>query len=51
MQLKAELNAKMAAHDPTDYPGLAALAERLPALDAEASQLEDRWLELTDLLG
>jgi ABC-type multidrug transport system ATPase subunit len=51
MQQKVELNAKMAAHDPLDYPGLAALAERLPVLDAEAGELEDRWLDLTDRLG
>jgi len=31
LQQKAELNAKMTAHDPEDYPGLAALAARLPA--------------------
>ncbi len=51
LQQKAELNTKMASHDPLDYPGLAALAARLPVLDAEASELEDRWLGLTDLLG
>jgi septal ring factor EnvC (AmiA/AmiB activator) len=51
MQQRVELNAKMAAHDPADYPGLAALAERLPVLDAEAGELEDRWLDLTDRLG
>jgi ABC transport system ATP-binding/permease protein len=51
LQLKAELNAKMAAHDPADYAGLSALAERLPVLDAEAGDLEDRWLDLTDRLG
>ncbi|MCB2411991.1 ABC-F family ATP-binding cassette domain-containing protein [Demequina sp. TTPB684] len=51
LQQKAELNAKMTAHDPTDYPGLAALAARLPVLDAEASQLEERWLELSEQLG
>lgn len=51
LQQKSELNAKMASHDPSDYPGLSALAARLPVLDAEASELEDRWLGLTDLLG
>ena len=51
MQQRVELNAKMAAHDPADYPGLSALAERLPVLDAEAGELEDRWLDLTDRLG
>ena len=51
LQQKAELDAKMAKHDPSDYPGLAALAARLPALDAEASELEERWLELSDTLS
>ena len=51
MQQRVELNAKMAAHDPADYAGLSALAERLPVLDAEAGELEDRWLDLTDRLG
>jgi len=51
LQQKTELTAKMSSHDPTDYPGLAALANRLPVLDAEASELEERWLELSDDLG
>jgi ABC-type multidrug transport system ATPase subunit len=51
LQQKAELNTKMASHDPEDYPGLAALAARLPVLDAEASELEERWLELMEALA
>ncbi len=51
LQQKAELNAKMTAHDPEDYSGLASLAARLPVLDAEASRLEDRWLHLIETLG
>jgi len=51
LQQKAELNAKMTAHDPEDYPGLAALAARLPVLDAEAAGLEERWLHLIETLG
>jgi len=51
LQQKAELNAKMTAHDPEDYPGLAALAARLPVLDGEAAGLEERWLELMETLG
>jgi hypothetical protein len=51
LQQNAELNAKMTKHDPTDYPGLSALAARLPVLDAEAAQLEERWLELSEELG
>ncbi|NTV38534.1 MAG: ABC-F family ATP-binding cassette domain-containing protein, partial [Demequinaceae bacterium] len=51
LQQKAELDAKMAAHDPSDYPGLAALAARIPVLDAEAGDLEERWLELHDTLS
>ncbi|HZJ40560.1 MAG TPA: ABC-F family ATP-binding cassette domain-containing protein [Demequina sp.] len=51
LQQKAELNTKMTAHDPEDYPGLAALAARLPVLDAEAAGLEERWLHLIEALG
>jgi len=51
LQQKAELNTKMTAHDPEDYPGLAALAARLPVLDAEAAGLEERWLHLIETLG
>ncbi len=51
LQQKAELNAKMTAHDPEDYPGLAALAARLPVLDAEAAGLEERWLTLSEAVG
>ena len=51
LQQKAELDTRMSAHDPTDYPGLAALAARLPVLDAKATELEERWLELSEALG
>jgi len=51
LQQQGELNAKMTAHDPTDYPGLATLVARMPVLEAEASELEMRWLELSELLA
>jgi ATPase subunit of ABC transporter with duplicated ATPase domains len=51
LQQKAELTEKMTAHDPEDYPGLAALAARLPVLDGEAGELEERWLHLIEALG
>jgi ATPase subunit of ABC transporter with duplicated ATPase domains len=39
-----------AVADQTDYPGLQRLQEELAALDTEAAQLEDRWLELSEQL-
>lgn len=50
-QLRVELEADMTTHDPTDYPGLAALAAKIPQLDAEAAELEERWLELGEALS
>ncbi len=40
-----------AAHDQSDYAGLGALQARLAALEAEIEQLEERWLEVAELLG
>jgi ATPase subunit of ABC transporter with duplicated ATPase domains len=41
---------ELAAHDPTDYAGLGALQSELSALEADAATLEERWLELGELL-
>ncbi len=45
-----DIHADMATHDQSDYEGLADLNKQLRAGEAETSELEHRWLELTDLL-
>ena len=40
----------MADHDQADYEGLQKLADRLRAVDDETTELEERWLELSDLI-
>ncbi|MFT4300106.1 MAG: ABC-F family ATP-binding cassette domain-containing protein [Aeromicrobium sp.] len=45
------LHAGMAEHDQSDYTGLQQLAERVAGIEAEAASLEDRWLELSELLS
>ncbi len=47
----AALHAAMAKHDPSDYVGLGRLHDELRDLEAEASQLEDAWLELSEQAG
>ena len=44
------IHADMAAHDPGDYDGLAALGAELRAREAEVAELEERWLELGEQL-
>lgn len=46
-----EIHAAMASHDQSDYEGLGALSEQIAALKQQSSQLETRWLELSELLG
>ncbi len=46
----AELHTAFAAHDQSDFAGLGELQTRLSALQAEAATLEERWLELSELL-
>jgi len=46
----AAKHAEFAAHDQNDYVGLGKLQAELSALEAETAQLEERWLELTELL-
>jgi ATP-binding cassette subfamily F protein uup len=41
----------MAAHDPTDFTGLQELSEKESAIDEESGSLEERWLELSELVG
>lgn len=47
---KAELEEVMAAHDPADYEGLAALGSQADELAAQVEELELRWMELSELL-
>jgi len=46
----AAKHAEFAAHDQNDYLGLGKLQTELSALEDEAAQLEERWLELSALL-
>ena len=45
------LHVLLAEHDMSDYEGLAARNTELQAVQAEVEQLEQRWLELGELLG
>ncbi|MBI4900734.1 MAG: ABC-F family ATP-binding cassette domain-containing protein [Actinobacteria bacterium] len=47
----AALHAQMADHDPSDYVGLDRLHDELRDLEAEAGQLEDTWLDLSEQAG
>ncbi|MEJ9080278.1 ABC-F family ATP-binding cassette domain-containing protein [Gordonia malaquae] len=47
----AKLHEKMAAHDQSDYTGLGDLTAGLHAAQAEVDELEERWLELSELVG
>lgn len=45
-----DLHHQMAAHDASDYAGLQQLNEQLDAKARETADLEERWLELSELL-
>jgi ATPase subunit of ABC transporter with duplicated ATPase domains len=45
-----ELQLKLATHDQSDYTGLGKLSDELTALESTVSEVELRWLELTELL-
>jgi ABC transport system ATP-binding/permease protein len=47
----AALHDDIAAHDQNDYTALGALTARLRALETENTELEERWLELSDDQG
>ena len=47
---KTELEAQMAAHDPSDYECLNKLNEQLTAVNTESDNLEAEWLELSEQL-
>ncbi|HLI57766.1 MAG TPA: ATP-binding cassette domain-containing protein, partial [Actinomycetota bacterium] len=42
----AEVNRRLAEHDPSDYAGLLPLLESLRTLTEQQAELETRWLEL-----
>jgi ATPase subunit of ABC transporter with duplicated ATPase domains len=48
--LIADAHERIAAHDQSDYVGLAVLIEELRSLEGEVADLETRWLELAELL-
>lgn len=43
-------HVKIAEHDQNDYTGVAAQTAALQELETEVSQLEERWLELSELV-
>ena len=47
----AQVHARMADHDQSDYVGLRKHADDLRGLEAEVAELEDRWLELSEKLN
>lgn len=47
---KADLEAQMAAHDPSDYEGLNKLNEQLKAVADESDELTAEWMELSEQL-
>ncbi|NQX16020.1 ABC-F family ATP-binding cassette domain-containing protein [Rathayibacter sp. VKM Ac-2857] len=49
-QLSAAVHEKMATHDPDDYDGILGLNAKLREHQDEATGLELRWLELSELL-
>ena len=48
---KEQIEAQMAAHDPSDYAGLNELNGQLQALAAESDGLEAEWLDLSAQMG
>lgn len=47
---KVDLEAQMAAHDPSDYEGLGKLNEQLQSVTDESESLEMEWMELSEQL-
>ncbi|MBM7367303.1 ABC-F family ATP-binding cassette domain-containing protein [Gordonia hydrophobica] len=47
----AKIHETMAGFDQSDYSGLAELTEKLRTAESEVESLEERWLELSDLVG
>jgi ATPase subunit of ABC transporter with duplicated ATPase domains len=45
---KADIESRMAAHDPSDFQGLNALNQELNSVQDESQSLEDEWMELSE---
>ncbi len=45
------LHQRMADHRQSDYEGLQKLADQLRTIEDETVELEERWLELSDVIG
>jgi ATP-binding cassette subfamily F protein uup len=46
-----QVHERMASHDQSDYEGLQRHTAELRELEAEVAELEERWLELSELVG
>ncbi|MGN6721260.1 MAG: ATP-binding cassette domain-containing protein, partial [Marmoricola sp.] len=49
-ELVEKIHHRMAEHDHTDYEGLDRLNDELVAAEGEIAEVEERWLELSELL-
>ena len=53
MKMTAKIDAlhvQMAEHDQSDFPGLAAMSAEVTQLEQDVSDLEHRWIELSELV-
>jgi ATP-binding cassette subfamily F protein uup len=46
-----QLHEHMADHDQSDFAGLQELTEKMQTLQAESDEVEERWMEISELLG
>ncbi|MCW4465122.1 ABC-F family ATP-binding cassette domain-containing protein [Glutamicibacter sp. MNS18] len=46
-----QLHKKMADHDQSDYEGLGKFTAQLQDLESQVGELEERWLELSEITG
>ena len=44
------LHVEMAEHDPSDFPGLSTLTASVEKIETQMSELEHRWIELSELV-
>lgn len=49
-QSMKKVDAELAAHDQGDYEGLGVITAKRQALAADVDALEERWLELSEVL-